>query len=62
MNPALQLGFADAWSSEHIIIPKGALYPPSAIVYDPVLTLTWAAAFRKNIGLGGPRAGGGARY
>ena len=49
---AEELGFADAWSSEHIILPKGAAYPPSAIFYDPVLTLTWAAAFTKNIGLG----------
>lgn len=49
---AEELAFADAWSSEHIIIPKGAAYPPSAIFYDPVLTLTWAAAFTKNIGLG----------
>jgi probable F420-dependent oxidoreductase len=49
---AEELGFADAWSSEHIIIPKGAPYPPSAVFYDPVLTLTWAAAFTKNIGLG----------
>jgi probable F420-dependent oxidoreductase len=46
------LGFADAWSSEHIIIPKGAPYPPSALFYDPVLTLTWAAAFTKKIRLG----------
>jgi probable F420-dependent oxidoreductase len=46
------LGFADAWTSEHIIIPKGAPYPPSALFYDPVLTLTWAAAFTKLIGLG----------
>src|SRR5262252_6888807 len=49
---AEELGFADVWSSEHIIIPKGAPYPPSAIFYDPVLTLTWAAAFTKKIGLG----------
>ena len=49
---AEELGFADVWSSEHIIIPKGAPYPPSAIFYDPVLTLTWAAAFTKRIGLG----------
>ena len=41
---AEELGFADVWTSEHIIIPKGAPYPPSAIFYDPVLTLTWAAA------------------
>src|SRR6478752_4283274 len=49
---AEELGFADAWTSEHIIIPKGAPYPPSALFYDPVLTLTWAAAFTKKIGLG----------
>ena len=49
---AEELGFADAWSSEHIIIPKGAAYPPSALFYDPVLTLTWAAAFTKKLGLG----------
>jgi probable F420-dependent oxidoreductase len=49
---AEELGFADAWSSEHIIIPKGASYPPSALFYDPVLTLTWAAACAKRIGLG----------
>ena len=49
---AEELGFSDAWSSEHIIIPKAAPYPPSALFYDPVLTLTWAAAFTKRIGLG----------
>jgi probable F420-dependent oxidoreductase len=49
---AEELGFADAWTSEHIIIPKGAPYPPSALFYDPVLTLTWAAAYTKRIGLG----------
>ena len=46
------LGFADAWVSEHIIVPKGAAYPPSALFYDPVLTLTWAAACTQRIGLG----------
>jgi alkanesulfonate monooxygenase SsuD/methylene tetrahydromethanopterin reductase-like flavin-dependent oxidoreductase (luciferase family) len=49
---AEELGFADAWTSEHIIIPRGAPYPPSALFYDPVLTLTWAAAYTKRIGLG----------
>src|SRR5215467_197016 len=51
-SQAEELGFADAWSSEHIIIPRGAPYPPSALFYDPVLTLTWAAAFTKRIRLG----------
>jgi len=49
---AEELGFADVWTSEHIIIPQGAAYPPSALFYDPVLTLTWAAAYTKRIGLG----------
>src|SRR5246127_2926696 len=49
---AEELEFADAWSSEHIIISRGASYPPSAVFYDPVLTLTGAAAYTKRIGLG----------
>ncbi len=49
---AEQLGFDDVWTSEHIIVPKDAPYPPSAIFYDPVLTLTWAAAYTKRVGLG----------
>ncbi len=49
---AEQLGFADVWVSEHIIVPKDAAYPPSAIFWDPVLTLTWAAACTDRVGLG----------
>jgi len=49
---AEQLGFADVWVSEHIIVPKDAPYPPSALFYDPVLTLTWAAAHTSRVGLG----------
>ena len=49
---AEELGFADVWVSEHIIVPKDAAYPPSAIFWDPVLTLTWAAACTSRIGLG----------
>jgi probable F420-dependent oxidoreductase len=46
------LGFADVWVSEHIIVPKDRMYPPSAIFWDPVLTLTWAAAHTRRVGLG----------
>ena len=46
------LGFADVWVSEHIIVPKDAAYPPSPSFYDPVLTLTWAAAYTKRVRLG----------
>src|SRR5713101_420160 len=49
---AEELGFDDVWTSEHIIIPKGAPYPPSAVFYDPVLALTWAAAYTHRVGLG----------
>src|ERR1700726_120715 len=49
---AEQLGFADVWVSEHIIVPRDAPYPPSAIFWDPVLTLTWAAACTQRVGLG----------
>jgi alkanesulfonate monooxygenase SsuD/methylene tetrahydromethanopterin reductase-like flavin-dependent oxidoreductase (luciferase family) len=41
---AEDLGAADVWVSEHIIIAKGTAYPPSPIFDDPVLSLTWAAA------------------
>jgi probable F420-dependent oxidoreductase len=46
------LGFDDVWVSEHIILPRGASYPPSPAFYDPVLTLTWAAAATKRVRLG----------
>src|SRR6266850_7340631 len=49
---AEQLGFADVWVSEHIIVPKDRMYPPSATFWDPVLTLTWAAAYTNRVGLG----------
>src|SRR5438445_9675199 len=46
------LGFADVWVSEHIILPKERMYPPSAVFWDPVLSLTWAAAYTSRVGLG----------
>ncbi len=46
------LGFADVWVSEHIIVPKDANYPPSPNFWDPVLTLTWAAACTQRVRLG----------
>jgi probable F420-dependent oxidoreductase len=49
---AEELGFADVWTSEHIIVPAGAPYPPSPVFYDPVLSLTWAAAFTRRVRLG----------
>jgi probable F420-dependent oxidoreductase len=49
---AEELGFDDVWVSEHIIVPKDAGYPPSPNFWDPVLTLTWAAAVTKRVRLG----------
>jgi len=49
---AEQLGFADVWVSEHIIVPKSGGYPPSPNFWDPVLTLTWAAACTERVRLG----------
>jgi probable F420-dependent oxidoreductase len=49
---AEELGFADVWVSEHIIVPAGSPYPPSPNFWDPVLTLTWAAAVTKRVRLG----------
>jgi probable F420-dependent oxidoreductase len=49
---AEELGFDDVWVSEHIIIPRNSSYPPSANFWDPVLTLTWAAAATKRVRLG----------
>src|SRR3954463_11766861 len=49
---AEELGFADVWTSEHIILPDGAPYPPSPLFYDPVLSLPWAAACTSRVGLG----------
>jgi len=49
---AEDLGFADVWVSEHVILPKGAPYPPSPAFYEPILTLTWAGAATRRVRLG----------
>jgi probable F420-dependent oxidoreductase len=51
-SQAEELGFADVWVSEHVILPKAAPYPPSPLFYEPILTLTWAAAATRHVGLG----------
>lgn len=48
---AEQLGFADLWVSDHVVQPAAQGYP-SPHLYDPFLTLTWAAAATTSIGLG----------
>jgi len=49
---AEDLGLDDVWVSEHIIVPKDSPYPPSPNFWDPVLTLTWAAACTQRVKLG----------
>ena len=49
---AEELGLADVWVSEHVILPKGAPYPPSPAFLEPILTLAWAAAATKRVRLG----------
>jgi probable F420-dependent oxidoreductase len=49
---AEELGYDDVWVSEHIIVPQGAPYPPSPNFWDPVVTLTWAAAVTRKVRLG----------
>ena len=49
---AEELGLADAWVSEHVILPKDAPYPPSPAFLEPILTLAWAAAATKRVRLG----------
>jgi len=46
-----ELGFADVWVSDHIVHPAAQTYP-SPHLYDPLLTLCWAAASTTAVGLG----------
>jgi probable F420-dependent oxidoreductase len=48
---AESLGFADVWVSDHVAIPAAQDYP-SPYLFDPLLTLTWAAAATERVGLG----------
>lgn len=46
------LDFSDVWVSDHIALPKGAPYPPSSYILEPLVALTWAAASTERVGLG----------
>jgi probable F420-dependent oxidoreductase len=48
---AEDMGLSDVWVSEHIIVPR-ATFPRSPLFYDPVLSLTWAAAVTERVRLG----------
>jgi probable F420-dependent oxidoreductase len=46
-----ELGYAGVWVSDHIVQPAAQDYP-SPYLYDPIVTLTWAAAVTTHVGLG----------
>jgi probable F420-dependent oxidoreductase len=48
---AEELGFSDLWVSDHVVHPASQSYP-SPYLFDPLTTLTWAAAVTTHIGLG----------
>jgi probable F420-dependent oxidoreductase len=48
---AEQLGFDGVWVSDHVAQPANQGYP-SPYLYDPFLSLAWAAAATERIGLG----------
>lgn len=48
---AEELGFADLWVSDHVVHPAAQSYP-SPYLFDPFVSLTWAAASTTTIGLG----------
>lgn len=48
---AEELGFVDLWVSDHIVHPADQDYP-SPYLFDPLISLTWAAAATEHIGLG----------
>src|SRR3984957_14895229 len=48
---AEDLGLEDVWVSEHIIVPRDK-FPRSPLFFDPVLSLTSAAAVKKRVKLG----------
>lgn len=49
---AEDLGFDSAWVNDHLAVPRDAPYPPSPSFFEPLITLTWAAAATSRIGLG----------
>jgi probable F420-dependent oxidoreductase len=48
---AEELGFDDVWVSDHLVVPSSQAYP-APYLYDPLVTLSFAAAATSRIGLG----------
>ena len=49
---AEERGFDSIWVNDHLAIPHDAPYPPSKSFYEPLITLTWAAAATSRVELG----------
>ena len=47
-----ELGFADVWVSDHLVVPTGVPYPPSAYVLEPLTVMTWVAAATTRVHIG----------
>jgi len=48
---AEELGFDDVWVSDHLVIPEGQSYP-APLLFDPLVSLSFAAAATERIGIG----------
>ena len=48
---AEELGFDDVWVSDHLVIPADQAYPPPYL-YDPLISLAFAACATARVGLG----------
>ena len=49
---AEQLGYADVWVSDHLVVPTDADYPPSPWIYEPLIAMTRVAAATSRVRLG----------
>src|SRR5688572_25749125 len=49
---AEDVGFADVWVSDHLVVPDGVPYPPSAYVLEPLAVMSWVAAATSRVGIG----------
>jgi probable F420-dependent oxidoreductase len=48
---AEELGYHDVWASDHLVVPEGQAYP-APLLYDPLMSLAFAAAATETIGIG----------
>lgn len=49
---AEQAGYAAIWLSDHLTVQRGATYPPSAYIYEPLVCMTWVASATSTVEIG----------